>query len=83
MLEFTVLNSLLLMIRINPSAIEEVEQLHDDIHIDTGCSGKHFNNTAVFIGDQGKSDQGDQGVQISPVRSDPSWVSFDHQVKPA
>jgi hypothetical protein len=83
MLEFTVLNSLLLVIRTNPSAIEEVEQLHDDLHIDTGCSGKHFNNTAVFIGDPAKSDQGDQGVQISPVRSDPSWVSFDHQVKPA
>lgn len=83
MLEFTVLNSLLLVIRTNPSAIEEVEQLHDDLHIDTGCSGKHFNNAPVFIGDPAKSDQGDQGVQISPVRSDPSWISFDHQVKPA
>ncbi|KAJ6140887.1 hypothetical protein N7497_011780 [Penicillium chrysogenum] len=65
MLEFTVLNSLLLVIRTNPSAIEEVEQLHDDLHIDTGCSGKHFNNAPVFIGDPAKSDQGDQGVQIS------------------
>jgi hypothetical protein len=27
------------VIRTNPSAIEEVEQLHDDLHIDTGCSG--------------------------------------------
>ncbi|CAG7966097.1 unnamed protein product [Penicillium nalgiovense] len=83
MLEFTVLNSLLLVIRTNPSGIEDVEQLHNDLHIDTGWSGKHSNNTAVFVGDPGKSDQSDQGFQISPVRSDPSWVSFQHQVKPA
>ncbi|KAJ6190255.1 hypothetical protein N7519_000276 [Penicillium mononematosum] len=83
MLEFTVLNSLLLVIRTNPSAIEDVEQLHDDLHIDTGWSGKNSNNTAVFLGDPGQSDQSDDGVQISPIRSDPSWVSFDHRVKPA
>ncbi|OQE10699.1 hypothetical protein PENFLA_c081G10136 [Penicillium flavigenum] len=83
MLEFTVLNSLLLVIRTNPSVIEDVEQLHNDLHIDTEWSGKNSNNTAVFLGDPGKSDQSDHGVQISPVRSDPSWVSFDHRVKPA
>ncbi|KAJ9493026.1 hypothetical protein VN97_g206 [Penicillium thymicola] len=77
MIEFTVLNSLLLVIRANPSAIEDVEQLHHDLHIDTGWSGTHP------IGDVGKSDQSDQGVQISASRSVPSWVSFDHQVKPA
>ncbi|KOS37404.1 hypothetical protein ACN38_g11810 [Penicillium nordicum] len=76
MIEFTVLNSLLLVIRANPSAIEDIEQLHDDLHIDTGWSGTNP------IGDVGKSDQ-DQGVQISPARSVPSWVSFDRQVKPA
>ncbi|KAJ5459073.1 hypothetical protein N7530_011017 [Penicillium desertorum] len=83
LLEFTVLNSLLLVIRTNPSAIEDVEQLHDDPHIDTGWSRKNSNNTSVFIGDPGNFDQSVQGVQMSPVRSDTSWVSFDHQVKPA
>ncbi|CAG8902928.1 unnamed protein product [Penicillium egyptiacum] len=83
MLEFTVLNSLLVVIRANPSVIEDVEQLHDHLHMDPQWSGKHSDNTAACASNPGKSDKIDQAFQISPVRSHPSWVSFDHHIRPA
>lgn len=86
MLEFTVLNSLLVVIRTNPSAdvIQDVEQLHSDLHIDPCWSGKHPDNTAAYDIDPERSDQSDRGLQVSPpVRSHSSWASLDHHVGPA
>jgi hypothetical protein len=83
MLEFTVLNSLLVVIRTNPSVIQDVEQLHDDLHMGSRCGGKHPDNTAAFVIDPERSDQSDRGFRISPVRSHSSWVSLDPHARSA
>jgi hypothetical protein len=85
-MEFTVLNSLLAVVRANPSTFEDVQSLHrDDLHIEPRWSGDHSDRSAMVSAAFGVDDRSHRRRpgKDSSVRTHGSWLSDSPQIEPA
>ncbi|KAJ5678155.1 uncharacterized protein N7477_003788 [Penicillium maclennaniae] len=85
-MEFTVLNSLLAVVRTNPSTIEDIQSLRrDDLHIEPKWSGDRSDraatvNTALGVDDQSHRRKADKA---SSTQTHHSWLSGSHRIESA
>jgi hypothetical protein len=85
-LEFTVLNSLLVIVRTNPSSIDNAQQLNrDELHMELHWSGNHSETAATPDVDSQRFDQSDRpcSSRDSHLKPNGSWSSCDKQLGPA
>ena len=79
-MEFTVLNSLIAMVRTNPSNVENVQPLHiEDLNIKPRWSGD-FSDGSATADTPGADDQSQRrkAGNESPLQTHPSWGSFNN-----
>ncbi|KAJ5219061.1 uncharacterized protein N7498_001160 [Penicillium cinerascens] len=81
-MEFTVLNSLIAVVRTNPSNIEDFQRLHiEDLNIKPRWSGDHSDGSATA--DTPCADdhsQRQKASKESPLQTHHSWVSSNNQL---
>ncbi|KAK9858961.1 hypothetical protein MYU51_015829 [Penicillium brevicompactum] len=85
LLEFTVLNSLLVVVRTNPSSIEDVEQLNrDELHMEMRWSDNRSDHAATPGVGQPRSDNSDVrcSSRESHLKPHGSWSSYAEQHDP-
>ncbi|CAG8356135.1 unnamed protein product [Penicillium salamii] len=85
LLEFTVLNSLLVIVRANPSGIENLDQLNrDELHMELQWSGNRSDNATPSSFGPPRSDQVIQKFpsRESHLKLNGSWSSCNEQREP-
>ena len=84
-LEFTVLNSLLVVVRTNPSDIDDAQNLYrDELHMEERWSGNHSGNVPTPGVDLQRSDQSVRPCSSNDSHLKPqgSWSSCNEQLGP-
>ncbi|KAJ5113916.1 hypothetical protein N7456_002450 [Penicillium angulare] len=78
-MEFTVLNSLVAVIRASPTSIEEIQQSHDDLHIQPRWSGDHSSHSRDGVDPEQlgshEAQLRDRSRSKKPTSSPGSWTS--------
>ena len=85
-MEFTVLNSLLAVVRTNPSTIEDIQSLRrDDLHIEPRWSGDRFDRAATVTTAFGVDDPSHRrkAGKDSSAHTHHSWLSDSHRINSA